>query len=185
MSDQPFNKIWEKQHNKLVRATFKKAIISNVNTAANTADVFFAQNPTTVIRAIPLASQIVASQVMVGDRCRVDVFDETNPNDMVVAYIYGRIMAIQKTLFNSGNYTFSNGQIFPVNIPHGLVDENGAAVIPDVYGVMNTSKQNSSSPTATYDWFSNSVDNTNIAVGADTSPSIVGATLHWFVIKFP
>jgi len=50
---------------------------------------------------------------------------------------------------------------------------------------MNNAKQASSStPTNAYAWFSTGVDNTNITIGADTSPSAIGATLHWIAIKF-
>src|SRR5579872_4265141 len=133
MSEHPYNDLWKKQHGKLVRATFKKAIITNVNASTNTADVYFSENPATVIRSIPLASQIVASQVMVGDRCRVDVFDETNPNDMVVAYIYGRVLTIKKTLFNSGTVSIPNGGSNNLTIAHGLKDSSGNGVIPNIY----------------------------------------------------
>lgn len=84
------NATFNKQQDKLIGATFKKAIISSVNITAFTADVIFAENPNNTIRSIPLASHIDPSKVIPGDRCRVDVFDETNTRDMVVAYCYGR-----------------------------------------------------------------------------------------------
>lgn len=90
MSKVPFNDLYKKQNNKLVRATFKKAFVSSVNVSAFTADVIFAENPNNTVRSIPLASHIDATLINVNDRCRVDIFDETNPSDMVVAYIYGR-----------------------------------------------------------------------------------------------
>lgn len=84
------NQTYKRQQETLVPATFKKAVISAINVQAFTADVYFSQNPSNVIRSIPLASHIDATAIMVGDRCRVDVFDETNQRDMVVAYVYGR-----------------------------------------------------------------------------------------------
>lgn len=87
-----FNDLYKQQNERLIRATFKKAVISSVNTQTFTADVYFAENPSNIIRSIVLASQIDPTTVIAGDRCRVDIFDETNPRDMVVAYIYGRKM---------------------------------------------------------------------------------------------
>ncbi len=185
MSQPNTNDLWKKQHGKLVRSTFKKAIISNVNAAANTADVYFAENPATVIRSIPLASQITASQVMVGDRCRVDVFDETNPNDMVVAYIYGRVLpTTAPVLFNSGTVNISNGGTNSITQIHGLVDANGNGVIPDIsfmwgeayYGVSGR------------EYFVSSVgatapDATNI-YGTRTPDNTIGLTYYWFAMKF-
>jgi|SRR5579872_3151099 len=131
MSKQPINQTWKNQHKKLIQATFKKGFISNVNTFSNTADVYFAENPGTVIKSISLASQIVASQLMVGDKVRVDLFDETNPNDMVIAYMWGRILnQVQKTVFKEGDFTFANGQTFPYSQAHGLVDNKGNKLVP-------------------------------------------------------
>jgi hypothetical protein len=90
MSKHTYNQIFQNQQRSLVPATFKKAVISAVNPQNFTADVYFAENPQTVIRSIPLASHIVSTSVKVGDRCRVDLFDEKNPRDAVVAYLYGR-----------------------------------------------------------------------------------------------
>ena len=88
----PVNKVFDMQQKKLVEATFKKGIISAINATAFTADVAFSENPNNVIRSVPLASHINPSLVAVGDRCRIDVFDETSIKDLVVAYIYGRNM---------------------------------------------------------------------------------------------
>lgn len=69
-------------------ATFKKAVVSKVNVDNYTADVYFAENPQTVIRSIAVARTVDLTKVRPGDRCKVDLFDETNPNDQILAYTY-------------------------------------------------------------------------------------------------
>lgn len=86
MSRQPINQTWQQQQKRLVRATFKKAFISAINIGSRTVDVYFAENAQTIIRNVPVATQISMSTLVVGARCKVDVFDETNPNDMAIAY---------------------------------------------------------------------------------------------------
>lgn len=90
MSKNAYNEIFKKQTSTLITSTFKKAVVSAVQAQNNTADVYFVDSPNTVIRSIPLASHIDATKVMVGDKCRVDLFDEKNSRDMVIAYCYGR-----------------------------------------------------------------------------------------------
>lgn len=91
--------------------------MTNVNPASNTVDVYFAQNPTTIVKNIPLASQVRANQVMIGDRCRVDMFDESNPNDCVCAYIYGRKFPPTAIFANGEGVTSGTGSF---SVPHGL-----------------------------------------------------------------
>jgi hypothetical protein len=88
MSTNPANQTWKSQQKRLVRATFKKAFINAVHVSAKTVDVYYAENPQTIIRNIPVADTVNISTVTVGKRCRIDIFDETNPNDMVMAYTY-------------------------------------------------------------------------------------------------
>lgn len=88
MSKFPVNQTWKQQNKKLVKATFKKAFINAVHVSANTVDVYFAENPQTIVRNIRVASTVVIANVQPSQRCRIDVFDETNPSDMVMAYTY-------------------------------------------------------------------------------------------------
>jgi len=88
MSLQPGNDTFQKQQRKLVRATFKKAFISAVHVNSNTVDVSYAENPLTIVRNVPIARNVDVTLLSSGQRCRVDVFDETNPNDCVMAYTY-------------------------------------------------------------------------------------------------
>lgn len=88
MSLQPTNKIFKDQQKKLVRATFKKAFVNAINFGSNTVDVYLAENPQTIIRNIPIAKSVTIADVMVGQKCRIDMFDETNPGDCVLAYVF-------------------------------------------------------------------------------------------------
>lgn len=88
MSSQPPNDTFKKQQGRLVRATFKKAFISAVHVNSRTVDVSYAENPLTIVRNIPIANTVTAASLYAGQRCRVDIFDETNPNDCVMAYTY-------------------------------------------------------------------------------------------------
>lgn len=88
MSRFPLNDTFKHQQKRLVRSTFKKAFINAVNPSAGTVDLAYAENPQTVIRSVPAAKSIDLTAVFVGQRCRVDLFDETNPTDCVLAYVY-------------------------------------------------------------------------------------------------
>lgn len=88
MSDFSTNDIFRKQQQRLVRSTFKKGLINAVHTASRTVDVTFAENPQSIIKNIPVASNVSITTVVAGQRCRVDIFDETNPQDSVMAFTY-------------------------------------------------------------------------------------------------
>ncbi len=183
MSDKPFNDTFKRQQQRLVRATFKKAFIVAVHAASSTADVYFAENSQSVIKNIPLSSQITPSLVMVGDRCRVDVFDETNPSDMVIAYIYGRTFNAQKNLFNTGTGLWAGGAALSRSIAHGLVDENGTAVVPDIYCIQPASLTFYFTTGQTYTAYITAVDDTNLTVQRQPD-NVISFNYFWFVIKF-
>jgi hypothetical protein len=82
------NQTWKKQNEKLVRSSFKKGFIQAVNISSRTVDLSYAESPQTTLRNIPISDTINITTLQVGKRCRVDVFDETNPNDIVVSYTY-------------------------------------------------------------------------------------------------
>ena len=88
MSIVPINKTFQKQQNRLVRATFKKAFINGVHTNSNTVDVYLAENPQTVLKNIPIAKSVDITTIIIGQKCRIDMFDETNTSDCVLAYVY-------------------------------------------------------------------------------------------------
>ena len=88
MSYHGVNKIYKHQQKTLIPSTFKKGFISSINAGTRTASIYFSENPNTVIRGVPLAAHIVASTVNIGAQCRVDVFNETGANNMVIAYVW-------------------------------------------------------------------------------------------------
>ena len=88
MSKNTVNSTFKQQQKRLVRSTFKKGFISAVYPSKNTVDVAFADNPLTIMRNVPIANNVTIANVQAGQRCKVDVFDETNPNDCVCAYTY-------------------------------------------------------------------------------------------------
>jgi hypothetical protein len=88
MSSHSFNDVYKKQTKTLLPATYKKAVINNKNVSAGTVDVYFSENPTNIIRSIPLAKHIDPTTIMPGQRCRVDLFNETATTSMVVAYVF-------------------------------------------------------------------------------------------------
>ncbi len=83
-----FNQIYKRQNGKLIPVIYKKGVVVAVNTAANTADVYFVDNPQTIVKSIPVSSAVTLGASIVGKRCRVDIFDEINYQDMVIAYTY-------------------------------------------------------------------------------------------------
>lgn len=88
MSRQPYNQIWKKQHAKLTPSTFKKAFINAVHVSSNTVDIYYASNPQSIIKNITVAHTVDITLIVPGQRCRIDIIDETNPNDIVCAYTY-------------------------------------------------------------------------------------------------
>lgn len=88
MSLNALNDTFKQQQRKLVRSTFKKGFINAVYPNSYTVDIYYAENPQQIMRNIPVAKSVAISTVRVQQRCRIDIFDETNPNDMVVAYTY-------------------------------------------------------------------------------------------------
>jgi hypothetical protein len=88
MSQTPVNQTFKQQQKRLVKSTFKKGFVNAIHSGSNTVDVSFAENPQTIIKNIPIAKSVSIASVIVGQRCRIDMFDETNPNDCVLAYVY-------------------------------------------------------------------------------------------------
>ena len=82
MSKQPANRTFQKQNQRLIRSTFKKGFVSAVYPNSRTADVSFASNPLTPMKNIPIASNVDITTIVIGQRCKVDVFDETNPSSV-------------------------------------------------------------------------------------------------------
>ena len=118
------NKLFERDNKNLIPAFFKKAIISSINQQNLSASVYIVGNSQTIINNIPFSTSVDVSKVQVGDRCRVDCFDESNPSDMVIAYVYSK--PFRKT-FTKGSADVGAGGIA---IPHGM------GVTPDIVGII-------------------------------------------------
>jgi len=175
---------------KINPSTFKKGVISKVNLSNGTADVYFVENSQNIIKNIPFASNIDISKIQIGARCRVDVFDEANPNDMVIAYTYGGAGS-SAVKFASGVATVSSAGT--TTIPHGL------GQIPSFVGITKEGSPGYDTLTRysvagggsgyvdVHDTGSEDVyeyataDATNIYLRGTTSSVL---SVKWFVIKF-
>jgi hypothetical protein len=149
---------------KMMPSTFKKAIISRVNINNSTADVYFAENPQNIIKNISFATGIDVSKIQNGSKCRVDIFDETNPNDMVIAYVYGGAGS-STTRFSMGNETVGTGGS---TIAHNL------GFIPSFVAI--THEDNSA--VTVYEYQIADIDNIYLKSSSGT------ANVNWCAIKF-
>lgn len=182
MSQVPFNDVFKRQQKKLVPSTFKRAIINQVHPSNGTADVYFIDNPQTLVKSIPLANSVNIFYATKGTRCRVDIFDEKNPNDMVVAYIYGVPFTQYRPIFNSGTASISaNNSAYP--IAHGLVDSKGNKVTPDIVGAFGLTL--SSGVYYFGFWNGQASDPTNLYIDVNNpNAGIFYYPVSWFAIKF-
>ena len=119
----PYHEIVKRTNKKDIVDYYKKGIISVVYKNSWTADVLILGNNSTVLKNIPMSSA-VPSSVMAGDRCKIDMFDESNPDDIVVAYTYGRK---SKASISSGSTTVLASS---TAIAHNL------GVVPDIVSII-------------------------------------------------
>lgn len=85
----PYNEMYQKQNTKLIPDTQRKAIVSSVNQGQRQVNLYFVNNPNSIVKNVSVSASIDIGSLAPGTKVKVDVFDETNPNDMVVAYAYG------------------------------------------------------------------------------------------------
>ena len=102
--EQNFKELSDKINKRNISESFKRGIIQKVYLDFWTADVQVVGSTQTLLKNIPLSSAVPLT-VAIGDWCRLDLFDETNSSDMVVAYIYKR----RATLFTTVNVTILGG----------------------------------------------------------------------------
>lgn len=115
----PYLDLHDKANKIVTPATFKRGIINAIHPVNGTVDVQLVGNQSTVLKNIYTSSAINLNTIRVGDKCRIDMFDETNPNDCVVAYVYGR----QIVDYAWGIYTIAvntGGGASNIKIPHTL-----------------------------------------------------------------
>jgi hypothetical protein len=77
-------------YNITASATYKKGVIAKISLDTASADVTVVGSNQNVLKNIPFSSAIDLNDITVGDKCRIDMFDESNPSDSVIAYTYGR-----------------------------------------------------------------------------------------------
>ena len=58
------------------------------NSGTVTANIFFAENPQTVVKNVPIAIGINASSIAQGQRAKVDLFSEIKSSAMVIAFVF-------------------------------------------------------------------------------------------------
>lgn len=88
MSRIPSNQLFRMQHNKLNPAIFKRGVVVSINIGARTANIYFVENPQTIIKNVPLAKGLDASSIKIGEQVKVDTFSETRASSMVIAYTF-------------------------------------------------------------------------------------------------
>ena len=166
----------KRQLNKISPATFKHGIIAAVYRQSWTADVIVEGDIQTILKNIPMSSA-VPYNVQVGQLCRIDMFDETNPRDSVVAYTYGtapfsNILRV-KTSGSGLVYVTAGGQA----IPHGL------GQVPDFYFLIGYGSTAGTGYVADYGSGGKPADATNIyslAIGGN--PGAINCVWAAFVI---
>ena len=80
--------IHKKANDNTTPATFNRGIINAVNIQAKTVDIQLVGNQSSILKGVAVSSAINLSVIKAGDRCRVDMFSEVNPNDCICAYTY-------------------------------------------------------------------------------------------------
>lgn len=188
------NRLFKEQNERLVRATFKKGVIAKVYLSSFSADVFIIGNTQTLIKNVPFASNVSIAGISIGDKCRLDLFDETNPNDMVISYTYGRPNKSTGVQFTTGiNSISTSGSI----IPHGLgvtpdvvlwsyqddaaTTRSTSASLPVSGGAGGTAIGTIADKTTVPIWETTPADNINIYLQSDNGG---GVSVKWYAIKF-
>lgn len=87
--DIPYNQLYKNQNRKLIPDKLRKAIVSKVNVSQRQADIYFVNNPETVVKNVPVSNAVDINSLAEGDRVKIDLFDETNPKDIIIGYSYG------------------------------------------------------------------------------------------------
>jgi hypothetical protein len=143
----PYRKTFKDMQNITGSATYKKGIIAKLYLDSASADVVIVGSNQTVLKNISFSSAIDLNDIMVGDKCRVDMFSEYNPSDSVIAYTYGRkkkgvisdvnssieMVGIDQDILNITPIgTFFNGQtlIEIINSGNAVIDQKKLNIVP-------------------------------------------------------
>lgn len=91
----PESKLYKKNNQRLIPITHKKAIIVGYNVQASLADICFLDNLQTKIKGVPISDTVQTflflnnpAGGLVNRKCVVDIFDESNTSQMIIAYTY-------------------------------------------------------------------------------------------------
>lgn len=90
MSRTPANHTFKLQQKTLVPSTYKRATISSININNRTANIYFSENPQTIIKNVIIANSINVSGLLPGMQVKVDAFNETSTTSMVISYVFGQ-----------------------------------------------------------------------------------------------
>lgn len=92
----------------------RKGIVSRINFETWTADIQVIGDTQSVVKNVPLSGGIPLS-ISVGDRCGLQTFDESNPDDIIVSFVYGRRL---RPLTSAGSASIPVA--VNTSVPHGL-----------------------------------------------------------------
>lgn len=87
----PHSKLFQRNNQRLIATSKKKAVIVNYNALASLADIYFLDNPQTIVKNVPISNSVqtyLQGSLIVNKNCVVDIFDESNSSQMIVAYTY-------------------------------------------------------------------------------------------------
>ncbi len=89
----PSSKLYKKQNERIIPSFHKKGVIVFVNNNGSLANLYFLDNPQTIIKNVPVSYPAQTAITYTYNkttnlRCVVDIFDETNSSQMIVAYTY-------------------------------------------------------------------------------------------------
>ena len=138
--DLSFNQITKRQNAKLIPRSQQKAVITAVSATVRQVDLYFVNNPQTILRGVSCSAQIDMTTVSIGQKCVVQVFDENNVKDMVVSYTYGgtspsstpapggslEVVTVDTTVDVTG--------VNKIIVPNGSLTDNGGGSITIVFG---------------------------------------------------
>lgn len=93
----PHSKLYQKNNQRLIPSMRKKAVIVNFNRIGTSVSMYFLDNPQTIIKNVPAsvdvqnyleASAYINNSNSIAINCVVDIFDESNLSQMIIAYVY-------------------------------------------------------------------------------------------------
>lgn len=84
----PYSESFKRDSTKAQPRLFRTGRINNINAEQWTADVVLEDSQTS-IKNVPISLAMSRSEVLVGDRCRLDMLDDAG-KQFVIAYTFGR-----------------------------------------------------------------------------------------------